>query len=70
MEAMVRKESEAPEPKSAKAETDPNVRDLFERLSSRFGTKVKYAGTLAKGKIVLEYYSTEEFERLVEELLP
>ncbi len=50
--------------------SDPNVRDLLERMRRRFGTKVQVAGSNQKGKIVLEYFSADEFDRLIEQLLP
>ena len=39
------------------------------RLRSALGTKVKLADNKGRGKIVIEYYSTDERERLLEYLL-
>lgn len=69
MEALCRAAGE-PRKKSAAQPADPNVRDLLEQITRRFGTKVQFAGSSDKGKIILEYYSSEEFDRLVEQLLP
>lgn len=38
---------------------------IGERLSSKFGTKVKIAGGAKKGKIEIEYYGSEDLERLL-----
>ncbi len=71
LESMARRAVEgAPPPKPpAKGSVDPNLRALVDRLSKQFGTKVQFAGNAGRGKIVLEYYSPEEFDRLIEQLL-
>lgn len=67
--AVQRASSKLGEP-IAKTPPDPNERDLIERLKRRFGTKVRIAGNpRRRGKIILEYYSSEEFDRIIEQLL-
>jgi ParB family transcriptional regulator, chromosome partitioning protein len=71
MEALGREDQERP----AVAKTpvvrhqDPNVRALLDKLTRQYGTKVHFGGDMNKGKIVLEYFSPEEFDRLIEQLL-
>ena len=46
------------------------LEELENRLTESFSTKVKITPLQAgKGKIVLEYYSLEELERLYEQML-
>jgi ParB family chromosome partitioning protein len=45
------------------------IRDLEEKLKSIYGTKVDLLRGRDKGKIVIEYYSNDEFDRLVEMLI-
>lgn len=46
---------------------DPNVRDAELRLQRALGTKVRIKGAeKGKGRIEIEFYSTEELERLFE----
>ena len=76
VERLVRELSDGGTRKIKKAQTDdggkalfytPNLRDVEDKLRVTFGTKVKCIqrkdGT---GEIVLEYYSRDEFERLIE----
>jgi ParB family chromosome partitioning protein len=44
---------------------DANILDVEERLKSILGTKVDLQHSAKKGKIIIEYYSNDEFERLV-----
>lgn len=48
---------------------DPNLRDLAERLTLHFGTKISIKGQSDKGRVEIEYYSQEEFERILDLLL-
>ena len=45
---------------------DANIIDLEERLKSIFGTKVDLRHNVNKGKIVIEYYSNDELDRIIE----
>lgn len=45
--------------------TDPGVMAVKDRLEQRLGTKVEVSGTMDKGRVVIEYYSREELERIV-----
>ena len=58
---------QAAEPKKEKPQTSPlpaEYEELTERLRSATGLKVSLSGTENKGKIVLEYASQEELQRL------
>ncbi|OGY75531.1 MAG: hypothetical protein A2445_01880 [Candidatus Jacksonbacteria bacterium RIFOXYC2_FULL_44_29] len=44
---------------------DPNVSAYEARLEERLGTRAQIKGGLAKGQIVVEYFSQEELERIV-----
>ena len=48
------------------APQDPNLKEIEDRLSRRGGTRVRIAGTAAKGRIEISYFSDGELERLVE----
>jgi ParB family chromosome partitioning protein len=43
----------------------PYIIDIQDRLRKRLGTKVLVSDKNGRGQIVIEYYSTEEFERLL-----
>ncbi len=47
-----------------------DIADLEQRLIQTLGTKVRLAGSASKGRIVIEYYSRDELDRLIETLLP
>ena len=42
--------------------------DIENTLESRFGTKVKISDGANKGKIIIEYYSKDDLERILFEL--
>ena len=45
---------------------DANIIDIEETLKSIFGTKVDLRHNTNKGKIVIEYYSNDELDRIIE----
>jgi len=45
---------------------DENYDEIEEKLKNILGTKVKIVGKNKKGKIMIEYYSLEELERIIE----
>jgi ParB family chromosome partitioning protein len=54
---------------SAVAETpelDPNLKALVELFIERLGTKVDIKGNLESGTIVIEYYSQDDLQRIME----
>ncbi len=59
-----------PEPAAPKAERvlDPNVREAEQQLQRSLGLRVQIQDKHGKGKIVLEYKSLEDFDRVLEAL--
>jgi ParB family chromosome partitioning protein len=59
-----------PEPAAPKAERvlDPNVREAEQQLQRSLGLRVQIQDKHGKGKIVLEYKSLEDFDRVLEML--
>lgn len=53
------------EKRSKKKLKDQNILALEERLSKTLKTKVKIEGKAKKGKIIIEYYSLEQFEEIL-----
>lgn len=51
-----------------KKKTDPNVRAVEQELERLLGTRVEIKDRKGKGKIVIEYTSLEEFDRIIESL--
>ena len=48
---------------------DPDAVRLTQRLGERLGTRVKLSGSVRKGKLEIEYYSTEDLDRILEIIL-
>jgi ParB family chromosome partitioning protein len=59
-----------PEPKREKAErqVDPNVREAERQLQRALGVRVQITDNKGSGRIVIEYKSLEDFDRVVEVL--
>jgi len=57
------------EKKPLQAEVDYETAHLVENLRSIFGTKIDLQRGKDKGRIVIEYYSKDEFDRIIEMLL-
>lgn len=56
-------------PKKLNIKKQAVVSDLEEKLREVYGTKIDFIRGKEKGKIVLEYYSNDEFERIIDLLL-
>ncbi|GAB2653900.1 ParB/RepB/Spo0J family partition protein [Saccharopolyspora gloriosae] len=72
-EAVTLKKSEGPakeKPAPRKQLQSPGLQGLAEKLSDRFDTKVKVDLGKRKGRIVVEFGSVDDLERLAELLLP
>jgi len=48
---------------------DSDLKNAKEQIQEKLATKVKIVGNLTKGKILIEYYSQEDLDRLVELLI-
>ena len=59
-----------PEPRAEKEErkVDPNVREAERELERALGVRVKINDHQGKGKVVIEYKTLEDFDRIVEAL--
>jgi ParB family chromosome partitioning protein len=57
------------ETKPKKIIVDSNLRYFEQEISKTIGTKVKIEDRNKKGKIIIEYYGKEDFERIVNRLL-
>jgi ParB family chromosome partitioning protein len=57
-----------PTPATAKPERvlDPNVREAEQQLQRSLGLRVQIQDNRGKGKIILEYKSLEDFDRVLE----
>jgi ParB family chromosome partitioning protein len=53
---------------TVKKKSDPFIDEIEEKLREKFSTKVKVDYHNGKGQIKIEFYSNEEFERIVEEI--
>jgi len=51
------------------SEEDPDAVRLTQRLGERLGTRVKLSGSVRKGKLEIEYYSSEDLDRILEIIL-
>ncbi len=67
-EALAAKLKHPPEPKKKKAAAGSEYRSIEERLRKSLGTKVSIETRSKGGRIVIEYYSTEELDRLLEKI--
>lgn len=67
---MSEKRAKKPKSSSGKKESkDSKIRDIEDRLRERFGTKIKLSDNMKRGKIEIEYYSSEDLSRILDILL-
>lgn len=52
--------------KSSKVEKDPEIKRLEKDLQQKIQTRVSISGDSKKGKILIDYFSQEELERILE----
>lgn len=50
------------------APTDPEIREFQSRIAGALGTKVKMKGKPDRGKIIVEFYSREELQNIMEKM--
>ncbi len=58
------KNLQSPKTKNAKPTTSIEFVNLIERMQRKFSTKVTYLGNENRGKILIEYYSKEDLDRI------
>jgi len=56
--------------RTGSSETPPHVASLEEEFSERLGTRVRIREKGGKGKVIIEFYTTEDFERIRQIILP
>ncbi len=54
--------------RKAAVQKDQNISDIESNLRQLFGTRVKIAHGKKRGRIMIEYYSTEDFNRILDRL--
>jgi ParB family chromosome partitioning protein len=60
----------SPKPKQVKKRAvDAEMRALEDKLREALGTKVRIEGTAKKGKVIAEYFSGDDLERILEVIL-
>ncbi len=67
-EALAAKLKHPAEPKKKKPAAGQEYKAIEERLRKSFGTKVSIESKSRGGRIVIEYYSAEELDRILEKL--
>lgn len=62
------REVHAPKKRSLQQRSQVSVefKDLIERMKRTFGTKVSYKGNDNKGKLIIDYYSKDDLDRILE----
>lgn len=55
---------QAPKKKKEEVKMSIEMQDLIDKMQRRFGTKVSVKGNDKKGQIVIEYYNTDDLDRL------
>ena len=68
VERIVQAEKGRPKTKAAPLERPAHIIDVEDRLRKSLGTKVRVSERNGRGKIVLEFYTLDEFDRLMEAL--
>ncbi len=68
-EGLVRKLQKKEPPKKKEKPLDADMRGLQDNLTRRFGSKVLIKSKGEKGKIEIEYYNSEDLERIIELLI-
>jgi ParB family chromosome partitioning protein len=46
----------------------PHVREIEDRLRQHFGTKVEISDKNGRGKVVIEYYNLDDFQRIIDRI--
>ena len=68
LELLTAKQNEPPKPKPIPRPLAPELTDLEGRMREVLGMRATIAGSTKKGKIILQYYSQDELERLYQAL--
>lgn len=68
-EEYVKKQNNKKDKNKRKPDIDPSILEVEEKLKSFLGTKVNLQHHKNKGKIIIEYYSNDEFDRIIDLLI-
>jgi len=68
-EEYVKKQNNKKDKNKRKPDIDPSILEIEEKLKSFLGTKVNLQHHKNKGKIIIEYYSNDEFDRIIDLLI-
>ena len=60
------KEITNPSKPKVKAEASPELKQLIEVMQHKFATKVSFMGNDKKGRIYIDYYSSDDLDRILE----
>lgn len=55
-----------PQPKKVKVEPSAELKDLIDLMQHKFATKVSVMGNDKKGRIYIDYYSSDDLDRILE----
>jgi len=69
VEEAARRKPKKEKGKKERTKKDPNVRAAEEEMTQRLHTKVEINGSDQRGKIEIHYFSTEELDRLYQQLI-
>ncbi len=68
--SIISTETKKAKPKKRRAkDSNPVLKDLEDKMISALGTKVEIHGSPQKGKVIIHYYSQEDLERILEEIV-
>ncbi|MFA5103826.1 MAG: ParB/RepB/Spo0J family partition protein [Candidatus Margulisiibacteriota bacterium] len=68
--SIISTETKKTKPKKHRTRSgNPVLKDIEDKLASALGTKVEIFGSPQKGKININYYSQEDLERILEEII-
>lgn len=68
LEQLAAKPPEAPAVKPRPKPLSPELHELQARILETLGVRTTFTGSLKRGRIILQYYSSDELERLYEAL--
>lgn len=70
VESLVKREQSGKKIFSIRGKKDPNLAAVEESLQHRYGTRVKISQGKKRGKIVIDFFSTDDLNRILNLLVP
>ncbi|MBU1077908.1 MAG: ParB/RepB/Spo0J family partition protein [Spirochaetes bacterium] len=68
VERMINKDKIKRSSKTASKKNSSHISDIEEKFREKFSTKVKISGNESKGRVIIEYYSSDDLERIMDVL--